>query len=214
METTKNAFLFYRTYFDAIQKLPKAKQLAFYEAICLYALDGMQPVFKDPASDMAFILIRGNLDACDKRYYTSAENGKKGGRPKKSYESQYGQKPNSKPNRNQTQNLKKPNGNLNKDVDKDVESLSASADKVRSSSSTGSQPSPNLPADELREYTSAVLAKLEESAQEEEAQIERENLERLEKITKAREEDLAQRRALVETWKEKLAEQRGEEIAG
>lgn len=112
MAEKANSFLFYRSYVEALEVLPSEKQLNYIKAIFAYALDDIEPEFETAAERGMFTLIKANLDSCDKRYKSSVENGKKGGRPPKK-ESE--KKPNSKPNGNLKNNPAKPNQNLNKD---------------------------------------------------------------------------------------------------
>lgn len=67
-------FTFYRSYWEALQTLPKKDRLQAYEAITDYALNGTEPHLTGPAST-AFILIKPTLDTGRKR----AEAGKTGG---------------------------------------------------------------------------------------------------------------------------------------
>ena len=57
----RKQFTFYRSYWEAIQALPKQAQLPLYRAICEYALLGKEPELTGVASG-AFILIRPTLD--------------------------------------------------------------------------------------------------------------------------------------------------------
>lgn len=76
----RDSFLFYRSYIEAVDKLPADRRYDFLHAIACYALDGTQPGF-DGAEDIAFGLMKANIDSCNKRYTASVENGKKGGNP-------------------------------------------------------------------------------------------------------------------------------------
>lgn len=67
-------FTFYRSYWEALQTLPKKDRLQAYEAITDYALNGTEPHLTGPAST-AFILIKPTLDTGRKR----AAAGKSGG---------------------------------------------------------------------------------------------------------------------------------------
>lgn len=70
----RGQFTFYRSYWEAIQSLPKKDRLAAYEAIAEYALDGTQPQISGGAATV-FILVKPTLDTGRKR----AEIGKAGG---------------------------------------------------------------------------------------------------------------------------------------
>lgn len=67
-------FTFYRSYWEAIQNLPKKDRLIAYEAVTDYALNGTPPQLKGAAAT-AFILIKPTLDTARKR----ATAGKRGG---------------------------------------------------------------------------------------------------------------------------------------
>ena len=57
----RKQFTFYRSYWEAINKLPKMSQLALYRAICEYALNETVPELSGAAAS-AFILICPTLD--------------------------------------------------------------------------------------------------------------------------------------------------------
>lgn len=108
------------SYFDAIDQLDDAEQLALYRAVCKYGIDGVEPELTG-VPKIVFGLIKPTIDSSINRYNTCVENGKKGGRP-----------PKQKPEDNQTETreetkaetrdetkMVKPNCNLNKDMDKD-----------------------------------------------------------------------------------------------
>jgi len=59
----RKQFTFYRSYFEALQKLPEALRLGALEAIIGYALDGTEPGNLSDMQEMAFLLIRPTLDA-------------------------------------------------------------------------------------------------------------------------------------------------------
>jgi len=74
----RNSFIFYASFFDGIDKLPEENQLELYRAVCTYALTG-ELIELSSLSEAMFSLIKPQLDANNKRY----EDGKKGGRPRK-----------------------------------------------------------------------------------------------------------------------------------
>lgn len=104
----RDSFLFYRSYIEAVDKLPENRRYDFLHAIACYALDGTQPDFGG-AEDIAFGLMKANIDSCNKRYTASVENGKKGGRPSKNWKEKNPRKTQHKPSQN-------PNENVNDDV--------------------------------------------------------------------------------------------------
>lgn len=74
----RDSFVFYRSFYDAICLLEPEQRVDAFLAICEYALDGTErPMTGAPAAILA--IARANLDANQRKY----ENGKKGGRPKK-----------------------------------------------------------------------------------------------------------------------------------
>lgn len=99
MADKKDSFLFYRSYIEAVDKLPIDRRYTFIRAIAFYALDGTKPDFSG-AEDIAFGLMKANIDSCNKRYMASVKNGKKGGRPPKNENKKTQQKPSKNPNEN------------------------------------------------------------------------------------------------------------------
>ncbi len=81
----RDSFVFRRSFYEALQLMPKEVQVEVYVAIVEYALNGIEP---DNLSDLAqgmFILVRADIDST----FTRQNNGKKGasygklgGRPK------------------------------------------------------------------------------------------------------------------------------------
>ena len=77
----KDAFVCYRSYIEAIRLLPEDKRWGFFQKLFSYALDETPPELNDDMENAMFMLMKANLDSCNKRYKVSVENGKKGGRP-------------------------------------------------------------------------------------------------------------------------------------
>ncbi len=71
----RKQFTFYRSYFQALSKLPRERRLSALEAVIGYALDGVEPEGLDDMQAMAFLLIRPTLDSGRKK----AAGGKLGG---------------------------------------------------------------------------------------------------------------------------------------
>lgn len=69
-------FTFYRSYWEAIENLPKKDRLIAYEAVVDYALNGTEPQLKGAAAT-AFILIRPTLDTARKRAKAGKQSGSK-----------------------------------------------------------------------------------------------------------------------------------------
>jgi len=73
----REAFIFYRSFFESINELPEKNQMQLYKALIEFGLNGTEPDLKG-VNKSIFTLIRPQLEANNKRY----EDGKKGGRPK------------------------------------------------------------------------------------------------------------------------------------
>ena len=72
----RKSFIFYRTFYNAVQHLHEAEQLQILMAIIQYALDETEPALT-PHLQALFEVVRGNLDSSKEKY----DRGKKGGRP-------------------------------------------------------------------------------------------------------------------------------------
>lgn len=75
MGEPRKQFTFYRSYYDAIQGLPKKDRSAIILAICAYAIYETEPVGLSAAASTAFELIRPTLDSARMK----ADSGKQGG---------------------------------------------------------------------------------------------------------------------------------------
>ena len=78
MHTDKNSFVFYRSFFEALQDLNDKDRLKLYDAICDLGLNDIDTNLRGIANTV-FKLIKPQVIANTERY----ANGKKGGRPKK-----------------------------------------------------------------------------------------------------------------------------------
>lgn len=108
----KNNFIFYVSYYNAIEKLDRNEMLATLHAIVKYGVTGITPKNMSKTTKSILDLIKPNIDSSQKKYLARITNGKKGGRPKITQQ---------KPNNNLTKTQLKPNQNLNKDKDKDID---------------------------------------------------------------------------------------------
>ena len=82
---TKDSFVFYRSYFEALSDLPEEKQIKLYFAISNYSLNFIEPKL-DGICKTVWTLIKPQIDANRKKWQNGilgAEHGLKGGRPKK-----------------------------------------------------------------------------------------------------------------------------------
>ena len=96
----RGQFTFYRSFWEAVQSLPKKDRLPVLEAIISYALDGTTPSGLTQSQSAFFLLVKPNLDASRKK----AANGKQGG---------------SKPKANGKQNASKKENEI--EIEKEVE---------------------------------------------------------------------------------------------
>lgn len=74
----RDSFLFYRNIRDSVKTLPDEIRLKFFDAICDYALDNVEPIFSGMEASL-WNMVKFPFDENKKR----SEFGKKGGRPKK-----------------------------------------------------------------------------------------------------------------------------------
>ena len=99
----RESMVFYKSFYEALNGLPPE---AFKEVMCAvieYALYDKEPEKLDGIANMAFLLIKPQIDANNKRY----KNGAKGGRPKK---------PTVSENKTNGYEVEKPNVNDNVNV--------------------------------------------------------------------------------------------------
>ena len=73
------SFIFYRSFADAVKRVPKGQREELYEAIIDYALNNEEYTGDNFIAKMVFDLVKPQIDANAKR----REDGSKGGRPKK-----------------------------------------------------------------------------------------------------------------------------------
>lgn len=114
-----DSFVFFKSFYESIKRLPEENQLELYNAVCAYALYGEEPKKLSQLAEAIFILMKPNIDSAQKRYKANVENGKKGGAPKGNQNAR--KKIEKQPNDNPKTTEKQPNDNLNKDVDKDID---------------------------------------------------------------------------------------------
>lgn len=65
-EQTVGGFMFYRSFRDAIRQLPRRQQLALYDAIADYALDGTLPAIDNKVAQVMWTLMKPSIDRCKK----------------------------------------------------------------------------------------------------------------------------------------------------
>lgn len=82
----KESFVFFRSFFEAIEEIDEKKQLKLYKSIANFALNNEKPTDLKGIEKAIFSLIEPQITASSKRYEVSkkcGEYGKLGGRPKK-----------------------------------------------------------------------------------------------------------------------------------
>lgn len=110
MGKPRNQFTFYKSYYDAIQDLPKRDQSALILAICAYAIYETQPKGLSIAASTAFKLIKPTLDSGRRK----AESGALGGQAN-------GKQSESKAEANRKQNASKKEGEDEKEYEYEIE---------------------------------------------------------------------------------------------
>lgn len=106
----RDSFIFYRSFYEAINDLPEKSQLKVYKAICEMSLN-FDEIDLSGLSLTIFKLIKPQLEANNKRYI----NGSKGGAPKGNQNATKGQ-----PENNQKTTKKQPNNNVNENDNENV----------------------------------------------------------------------------------------------
>ena len=77
MAESRESFVFYKSFYDAIKKIPKKYQLELYDAIALYSLERIEPEKLSGTASAMFTLIKPNIDSSQRKYEASVTNGKK-----------------------------------------------------------------------------------------------------------------------------------------
>ena len=121
---TRDHFIFYRSFYEAINKLPPENQLQVYKTVMEYALNG-EILEVDAVTSALFTVIRPQIDANNKRYENGCKGaayGKKGGAPKGN---QNARKitPNQPQNNGKTTRNDNVNGNVNKNANDNVPTI-------------------------------------------------------------------------------------------
>lgn len=80
----KDRFLFWRSYYDALELLDDADAGRLVKAMCAFAFDERETDLSDsPALRLAWTMISGEIRESVENGRNSSENGKRGGRPRK-----------------------------------------------------------------------------------------------------------------------------------
>lgn len=126
----RDSFVFYKSFREAIKKLPYEEQLEAYNAIFDYVFDDIE--VEDGIASAMLLMAKPQIDVNNQRY----ENGLKGGRPKKDNQTETESKPSNnqtktkpKPNNNQAITKPEPNVNDNDNVNDNVKDLNLSCAK-------------------------------------------------------------------------------------
>ena len=118
-DQTNTSMVFYESFRKSIDvlDLPAEKKLGYYEAIIDYGLYGKIPHLDTPVLDALFTIAKPNIDANTlkrERAKKAAENGRKGGRPRKKATPSVSDSSDKEKTQNKT-------GQKTIDVDKDVD---------------------------------------------------------------------------------------------
>ena len=112
----RDSFIFYRSFYEAIDGLPTENQAHIYKAIFCYALNG-ETIELDVWENAVFKTIKSQIDANNERFLNGCkggEYGKLGGRPKKNESEKKPQEnPKETPNKPQENPKETPNVNDN-----------------------------------------------------------------------------------------------------
>lgn len=109
----RDSIVFYKSFYDAIKKMPQEYQLELYNAIFMYSFEGIEPTNLSSISEVIFTLTKPNIDSAQRKYKARVDNGNKGGRPKKNNPTKTEQKPNNNLTITEIKPNDKPNNNLN-----------------------------------------------------------------------------------------------------
>ncbi len=140
----RDSFIFYRSFYEALQDLDDANRLVIYDAICALALDDQEYQLSGLANTI-FKLIKPQVSANTKKYV----NGKKGGRPKgrkTSVENQVSSHKKTSGFKNEETsgfNQKKANVNVNENVNEN-DNVFGLSEENQKGEETDAAPSPSL----------------------------------------------------------------------
>ena len=112
MGIIRESFIIFKNWTDAINALPEDYQLETYKALVHYGMEGKIPEGLSAVANAMLISFSVGMENRVGRYLASVENGKKGGRPKKTENLE-------KPSETK-ENLVEPNQNLNVNVNDNV----------------------------------------------------------------------------------------------
>lgn len=133
-EFSRDSFVFYRSFFEAIEEADDVAQLQLYRAIALYALNHEEPQLSGLAKAL-WIAIRPQIDANFKRYINGRKGGKdgiKGGAPKGNQNAK--KQPQNNPKTTPNVNV---NENENENVELKMITIDSNNDKKQLQKTTG-----------------------------------------------------------------------------
>ncbi len=108
MGIIRDSFVVFKNWTEAINALPEEYQLETYKALVSYGLNGLIPEGLSSVANAMLISFSAGMENNILRYNASVENGKKGGRPRKTQQNQSENMEDfEEPNKTQ-QNLEKP----------------------------------------------------------------------------------------------------------
>lgn len=107
----RDSVVFYRSFYEAITLIPEADFNQAVKNILEYAFNEVEPESKEGIAYALFCMAKPQIDANNQRF----ENGKKGGRPRKTNGFE-----NEKPMVLENSEIKKPNVNVNDNVNVNV----------------------------------------------------------------------------------------------
>ena len=115
MGMIRDSFIIFKNWTDAIEALPEEYQLETYKALVKYGTTGEIPSDLSPIANAMLISFSVGMESTIAKYNASVNNGKLGGRPKKTETQENPEKP------NETQeNQSEPTQNLNVNVNDNV----------------------------------------------------------------------------------------------
>lgn len=155
----KDSFVFYRSFYEAIKKVPKKYRPVIYEAVFEYAFE-LREIPLSGVPDALWTLIKPQLDANYERYENGkkgAEFGKRGGRPRKSDISDEEKNPNGdilKTPMGLSEKTPNVNVNVNENVNANVnENENVNVNVNANEEQEAPQNTPSSPEDPLDHYT-------------------------------------------------------------
>jgi hypothetical protein len=117
----RNQFTFYKSYYDAIQELPKRDQSALILAVCAYAIYETPPKGLSIAASTAFKLIKPTLDSGRKKAESGALGGQANGKQSGSNAQANGKQNGSKAEANRKQGESAREKEYKKEIEYEIE---------------------------------------------------------------------------------------------